>query len=135
VALANDSGIYSVVPFGAQYDKKASVFRFTGQYAQELKKLLPPGFSVITGMQPALKNAYEKNFRGLQMKDASGNALEINCSSAEIISGANGQFQIKENPQTTCAISLVDKSMNEVATQPVQVKDALQKASQANQLK
>jgi|GEM_PF-2996909 len=133
-AHANDGGVYSVVPFGAKYDKASHSFSFTGQYAQEFKKLLPPAFSVLTGMQPELKNAYEKNFRGIQMKDAAGNALVIDCSSAGVEYGENNKSSIKEKPETSCTVTLMDKASMEGDSMKVQVKDALQKAQDANRL-
>jgi len=132
---ANDGGFYSIQPYGAKFDKAGSSFTLTGQYAQEIKKILPPAFSVITGMQPELKKPYEKNFRGLQMQDAAGNALILECNSAKLDSGADNKMVLKESPETTCTISLVEKRNMEGDSVKVQVKDALQKAQEANQTK
>jgi len=132
---ANDGGVYSVVPYGAKYDKGAKTFTFTGQYAQEFKKLLPPSFSVLTNMDPSLTNAYNKNFRGVMLKDASGNAFSINCESATVEFVAN-KSSIKEKPETTCTVQVMDNSWaTETPTQKLQVKDALDRAQQANQIK
>lgn len=134
-AQANDGGVYSVQPYGAKYDKSAQSFTFAGQYAQELKKLLPPSFSVITGMEPGITNAFNKNFRGLMMKDAAGNALSLSCDSATIDYVSENKHQIKEKPEPTCTIQLLDRaSAAETDSPKLQVKDALQKAQQANQL-
>lgn len=132
---ADDGGFYSVVPYGAKYDKQARTFTFTGQYAQEFKKLLPPAFSVLTNMDPSLTNGYNKNFRGLMLKDAAGNAVSINCESATV-EFANNKQSIKEKPETTCTVQVMDQSWaRETPTQKLQVKDALDRAQQANQLK
>lgn len=134
-AQANDGGVYSVQPYGAKFDKSAQSFTFTGQYAQELKKLLPPSFSVVTGMQPGITNAYNKNFRGLMLRDANGNALSLNCESASIEVGTDSKSVVKEKPEVTCTVQLLDKaSASESDSPKLQVKDALQKAQQANQL-
>lgn len=134
-AHANDGGIYAVQPFGAKYENKMKSFTFTGQYAIEFKKLLPPAFSVLTSMQPELKNPYEKNFRGLALQDANGNALEIFCKSADE-THQNGKATIKEATETTCTFTVMDKADAEFSpTNKVQVKDALQKAQSANQIK
>ncbi|MCE9623949.1 MAG: hypothetical protein K8R69_00625 [Deltaproteobacteria bacterium] len=135
LASANDGGFYAVQPFGAKFDKPGSSFTLTGQYAQEIKKILPPAYSVITGMQPELKKPYERNFRGLQMQDAAGNALILECNSAKLDSGADNKMVLKETPETTCVISLVEKKNMEGDSVKVQVKDALQKAQEANQAK
>lgn len=132
LASANDGGFYAVQPFGAKFDKPGSSFTLTGQYAQEIKKILPPAYSVITGMQPELKKPYEKNFRGLQMQDAAGNALILECNSAKIDSGADNKVVLRETPETTCVISLVEKKNMEGDSIKVQVKEALQRAQEAN---
>ena len=134
LARGNDSGIYTVQPFGAQADLSAKSFTLTGQYAKELQKLLPPGFSVVTNMQPELKNAYEKNFRGIIMRDPSGKALIINCSSAEL-GYSNGKSSINPKAESSCNLQIQDKaSADEIASDKLQVKDALAKASAANRL-
>jgi len=132
---SDDGAFYSVVPFGAKYDAKDKSFTFTGQYAIELKKLLPPDISVITTMYPKLKDSYEKNFRGLLMKDASGNALSFYCFSAKL-ENINNQQTITETPETTCMVKTMGKADADYEPiQKVQVKDALQKAGSANSIK
>jgi len=134
-AHANDGGVYSVQPYGAKLDKAAQSFTFTGQYAQELKKLLPPSFSVLTGMEPALTNAFNKHFRGLMMKDAAGNAMSLSCESGSLEFVAEGKHLIKDKPEVTCTVQMLDKAAAAESDSPkLQVKDALQKAQQANQL-
>jgi len=132
LAGANDGGIYAVQPFGAKYDKASHTFTFTGQYAQELKKLLPPSFSVLTNMQPELKNPYDKNFRGLSLKDAQGNGLDITCTSADVAYQGE-KSSIKEKSETVCTVQL--PADNEGDVNKVTVQQALDKANQANQIK
>lgn len=136
LAHGNDGGVYAVQPFGAKYDKQSQTFTFTGQYAQEMKKILPPSFSVLTSMDPKLTNAYNKNFRGILMKDPAGNALTINCESAEIKYIPENTHLIQEKPDTTCTVQVLEKiGADEVPTQKLQVKEALQKAQEANRIK
>ncbi|MCC7345258.1 MAG: hypothetical protein IT573_09985 [Deltaproteobacteria bacterium] len=135
-AYGNDGGVYAVQPFGAKFDKQAQSFTFTGQYAQELKKILPPSFSVLTSMEPKLTNAYNKNFRGILMKDPAGNALNIECNSADIQYIPENKHLIKEKPEATCTVTWLEKiGADEVPTQKLQVQEALQKAQEANRLK
>lgn len=136
LASANDGGVYAVQPYGAKYDKQAQSFTFTGQYAQEMKKILPPSFSVLTSMDPKLTNAYNKNFRGIMMKDPNGNAMSIECNSAEVKYIPENTHQILEKPEATCTVTWLEKiGADEVPTQKLQVKEALQKAQDANKIK
>lgn len=132
-AHANDGGVYMVQPLGAKLEKSPRSFVFTGQYAQELKKLLPPSISVLTGMDPSLAKSYPKNFRALRMQDASGNALSLVCESGSV-QWAEGKTRIQEKPETTCTIQLMDAANVESDSVKVPVKEALEKAQQANQL-
>lgn len=135
VASANDGGIYSILPFNAKYAKETKTMEFTGQFAQALKQLLPPSMSVVTGMTPAIKGPYEKNFRALFITDAQGTGMYLQCTSAEL-GGQGNAMTVKELPDTRCSIQVVDSPSAELGeVSKVPVKDALQKAQDANKIK
>lgn len=134
---ANDTGVYAIQPFGAKFgtisgDPSVQEMTFTGEFAAQLKRLLPP-VSTAGIMDPK----YGKNKRSLFIQDSSGKGINIFCSSLkEDDSGKGPAF--KEIPQTTCEITVISNPahteyLGDVHKVPVQ--EALNKAQQANKLK
>ncbi len=121
---------------GAKYHTDSKLFSFTGQFAITLKQLLPPHISVLTNTNPEIKSKYEKNFRALFVQDGSGRGLMFNCSSADLNFSDGGKPSIVEKPETSCSVGILSsQDSQEIPQDKIPVKDALQKATQANQLK
>ena len=134
ISWGNDTGWYSVQPFDANLKNSSRTFEFSGEYAKEIKKLLPPEMAAIVMGKPSLQKSYEKNFRGLLLKDSQGNALFLQCSSAKLkYDEATKLNRVVPQDKTTCTVQMLPSSLaREFETTKVRVREALTKARQNN---
>ncbi len=126
-AWANDSGISGVrvndirmreyeIKKGEPQEKRRIVnpnFKVTlnGGEARQLQKYLPSTFSVITSMQPELKDLYNESFKGLAIynnktSSTSSKLISINCNDAKIETDAKGKLKIIKTGASACEISI-----------------------------
>lgn len=86
---------------------------FQGGEAAKLQKILPSQLSVITSMQPEIKNEFDKSFKTLgiyseKSTQVSAKVLTVTCVDADIESvGDEGKVKIVKKGQSECTIEIM----------------------------
>lgn len=86
-----------------------------GKEANKLQKILPSVASVITTMQPELKEQFEKTFKNLGIynppkEGISEKVMTFECNDGELVPDGNGKFKIVSAGESTCKISIYPRS-------------------------
>jgi hypothetical protein len=88
---------------------------FSGGEAKKLQQVLPSEYSVITGMQPELKDKFNETFKTLgiysdKSATVSGKLITINCVDGDLvpIEGQDGKSKIVKRAQTDCTLSITE---------------------------
>ncbi len=122
-------------PF-AKWDAKEQTFTFTGSFAAELKKSLPPLHSMMSDLDPKLTPSLQKHFRGIVVRDPAGNALAIECDSGKIEYISGSEYQVKDIPEPTCKVTYLNKAKAALFPNKVSpVSEIIKKTEAANQIK
>jgi hypothetical protein len=126
--LANDGGMaaikvseikmreYEFKPNEGEVEKKRithpnfKIF-INGEEARKLQAILPPSVSVVTSMNPKIKDIYNETFKSLGIySDASpgvtAKVISISCDDGELSSDANGQPTVVKKAQSECTITI-----------------------------
>lgn len=88
----------------------------SGEEASKLQKILPSQVSVVTAMQPEIKDAYNESFKALGVYNKAvknGNqvqvypkVLTISCADATLDSDGNGKMRVSKTGQSECVIEI-----------------------------
>lgn len=125
IASANDGGIAAIEVkqikmqeknHSGEIVRRISEPHFTitvkGGEAKKLQQILPSMVSVVTSMDPSIKDAYNESFKslGIYSKTADGvkgKSISIDCSDARLKHDENFEnFQVEKLAETTCTISI-----------------------------
>jgi len=87
-----------------------------GDEASKLQKILPSVASVITTMQPELKEQFDKTFKNLGIynpakEGISEKVMTFECNDGELVSMGNGKFKIVKAGESTCKISIYPRKV------------------------
>jgi hypothetical protein len=87
-----------------------------GGEAAKLQKILPSIASVITTMQPELKEQFEKTFKNLGLynpvkEGVSEKVMTVECNDGQLVQTAAGKWKIVKANESTCKISIYPRKV------------------------
>ncbi len=82
----------------------------TGEEAAKLQYILPSQVSVVTAMNPAIKDEYNRTFKALgiynEASSVTSKVVMISCSDGELKTGGNDLPYIVKAAQSSCEITI-----------------------------